>query len=166
MLDVVGLAVAHDHGIVSGAVQLTFMDGQIAYWLSPGLDTGNNTVMRLFGHVVVLPMGTGACWQKLSAAQLDCICCRWGFLAYRWRRAIFPMLSKAASAGDMGGVKAAAGGRDCTKTLFLSLPASFGMILVAKMLVTLIYSGPKVTANDNRSGNVGGDLSFCGDLVL
>jgi putative peptidoglycan lipid II flippase len=31
------------------------------------------------------------------------------------------------------------------KTLFLSVPASLGMILVAKLLVTLIYSGPLTT---------------------
>ncbi|MGN6370595.1 MAG: murein biosynthesis integral membrane protein MurJ [Phycisphaerae bacterium] len=127
------------------AVQFnTFMDGQIAYWLSPD-GHGNNGFMQVFGHVVNLPLGPGAL-AKLSAAQ-RLYMLPVGIFGVSMATAIFPMLSKAAAANDVPEMKRlmVAGLR---KTLFLSLPASFGMILIAHMLVTLIYSGRQVAESD------------------
>jgi putative peptidoglycan lipid II flippase len=127
------------------AVQLnTFMDGQIAYWLSPD-GHGNLGFMHVFGQVVNLPLGPGAL-AKLSAAQ-RLYMLPVGIFGVSMATAIFPMMSKAAAVNDVGEIKRllVAGLR---KTLFLSLPASFGMIITAHMLVTLIYSGRQVTAND------------------
>jgi putative peptidoglycan lipid II flippase len=127
------------------AVQLnTFIDGQIAYWLSPD-GHGGRTTMELFGQIITLPMGPGAL-AKLSAAQ-RLYMLPVGIFGVSMATAIFPMMSKAAASKDNAELKRllVTGLR---KTLFLSVPASFGMILVAKMLVTLIYSGPLTTGED------------------
>jgi putative peptidoglycan lipid II flippase len=127
------------------AVQLnTFMDGQIAYWLSPD-GHGKRTAVAFFGHMVNLPMGEGAL-AKLSAAQ-RLYMLPVGIFGVSMATAIFPMLSRAAAGNDIAEVKRllVAGLR---KTMFLSVPASLGMILVAHLLLELIYSGPKVTPAD------------------
>jgi putative peptidoglycan lipid II flippase len=127
------------------AVQFnTFMDGQIAYWLSPD-GHGGRLAFTLLGHLFTLPMGAGAL-AKLSAAQ-RLYMLPVGIFGVSMATAIFPMMSKAAAAKDTPEVKRllVAGLR---KTLFLSLPTSLGMILVAHMLVTVIYSGPRVSAAD------------------
>ncbi len=70
-----------------------------------------------------------------------------GIFGVSMATAIFPMLSRAAAAKDTAEIKrlVIAGLR---KTLFLSFPTSFGMIIVARLLITVIYSGPDVTAAD------------------
>ncbi len=57
--------------------------------------------------------------------------------------AVFPPMARAAADGDTGELKRLlmAGLR---KTLFLSIPSSAGMILIAKPLLTLVYLGGKV----------------------
>jgi putative peptidoglycan lipid II flippase len=127
------------------AVQFnTFMDGQIAYWLSPD-GHNNHPAFLLLGHLIQLPMGAGAL-AKLSAAQ-RLYQLPVGIFGVSMAVAIFPLLSKAAASNDTPEVKRllVAGLR---KTLFLSLPASLGMVIIAKLLVTLIYSGRTVTPSD------------------
>ena len=127
------------------AVQLNvFFDTQIAWWLSPDGHNGNG-FFHLFGHVFPVAMQTGAV-GKLSIAQRIYLL-PVGIFGVAMATAIFPPMARAAARGDQVELKRLliAGLR---KTLFLSLPASFGMILVSKPLITLIYLGGKVDVGD------------------
>jgi putative peptidoglycan lipid II flippase len=127
------------------AVQFnTFMDGQIAYWLSPD-GHNNQTFVVMLGHTIHLPMGSGALAKLFVAQRLYQLPV--GIFGVAMATAIFPMLSRAAAVKDTAEIKrlVIAGLR---KTLFLSFPTSFGMIIVSRLLITVIYSGPEVTAAD------------------
>ncbi|HUO08841.1 MAG TPA: murein biosynthesis integral membrane protein MurJ [Phycisphaerae bacterium] len=127
------------------AVQFNvFMDGQIAYWLSSDGHNDNN-FFTLMGHVVHLPLGKGALAKLFVAQRLYMLPV--GIFGVSMATAIFPMLSKAAASNDVPEMKRllVAGLR---KTLFLSFPTSFGMIIVSRLLITLIYSGPDVSVSD------------------
>ncbi len=120
------------------AVQFnTFMDQQIAWWLSPDGHEGRTVFQFLWWHVhVAMADGAGA---KLSAAQRLYLL-PVGIFGVSMATAIFPLLSRAAADKDLKEVKRllASGLR---KTLFISIPASLGMMLIARSLVILIYSG-------------------------
>jgi putative peptidoglycan lipid II flippase len=122
----------------------TAMDSQIAWWLSPEAHD-HRMSFTILGYVVPVAMGEGAV-AKLSAAQRIYML-PVGIFGVSMAMAVFPPMARAASAGDMTELKRllVAGLR---KTLFLSIPASFGMILVAKPLITLVYAGGKVGPDD------------------
>jgi putative peptidoglycan lipid II flippase len=74
-----------------------------------------------------------------------------GIFGVAMATAVFPPMARAAAAGDREELKRllVAGLR---KTLFLSIPASLGMLLVAKPLITIVYLGGNVTEDDiNRA---------------
>jgi putative peptidoglycan lipid II flippase len=127
------------------AVQInTAMDSQIAWWFSSDGHGGHNTFV-LFGHVLPVAMGAGAV-AKLSAAQRIYML-PVGIFGVSMALAVFPPMARAAAAGDITELKRllVAG---LKKTLFLSIPASLGMILIAKPLITLVYGGGKVGQED------------------
>jgi putative peptidoglycan lipid II flippase len=120
------------------AVQINAaLDTQIALWLSPDGHNGN-PFFSLFGHIFTLPMGDGAV-AKLSAAQRMYLL-PVGIFGVSMATAVFPPMARAAAASDITELKRllVAG---LKKTLFLSIPASCGMILIAKPLLTLVYGG-------------------------
>lgn len=120
------------------AVQLnTFLDGQIAWWFSPDGHGGAST-FTVLGMTFPTPMEAGAL-GKLSVAQRIYLL-PVGIFGVAMATAIFPLMSKAAVAGDKAELRRllTAGLR---KTLFLSLPASVGMILIARPLIAVVYMG-------------------------
>jgi putative peptidoglycan lipid II flippase len=126
----------------------TAMDSLIAWFLSPDGHNKNPT-FKLLGHIITVPMGLGA-GAKLSVAQ-RLYMLPVGIFGVAMATVIFPHLSKAAADNNLPELK-----RLMTvglkKTLFLSLPASAGMILIAKPLITLIYMSGKVSVDDiNRA---------------
>ncbi len=124
--------------VAYSAVQInTFMDTQIAWWLSPDGHGGHDTFLAL-GHVVHVAMGVGAV-GKLSIAQRMYLL-PVGIFGVSMAMAVFPPMARAAAEKNIGELKRLmiAG---LKKTLFLSIPASAGMILVAKPLITLVYLG-------------------------
>jgi len=131
------------------AVQInTAMDSQIAWWLSPD-GHNNNAFFTVFGHVFPTAMQAGAV-AKLSIAQRIYLL-PVGIFGVAMATAVFPPMARAASAGDMEELKRLLVG-GLRKTLFLSIPASLGMILVAKPLITIVYLGGNVTEDDvNRA---------------
>ena len=70
-----------------------------------------------------------------------------GIFGVSMAMAVFPPMARAAADKNIGELKRLmiAG---LKKTLFLSIPASAGMILVAKPLITLVYLGGMVTVAD------------------
>ena len=122
------------------AVQLNvYMDTQIAWWLSPD-GHGGREVFSFFGMLVHTPMESGAN-GVLSVAQRIYLL-PVGIFGVSLATAIFPLMTKAAANNEVGEVKRLLVS-GLKKTLFLSLPASAGMIVVAHSLITLIYMGGK-----------------------
>jgi putative peptidoglycan lipid II flippase len=70
-----------------------------------------------------------------------------GIFGVSMATAIFTPMSRAAAAGDMTEIKRLLV-TGLEKTLFLSIPASLGMILIARPLITLVYLGGNVTEED------------------
>jgi putative peptidoglycan lipid II flippase len=131
------------------AVQINAaLDTQIAWWLSPDGHNGN-AFFSLFGRLINTPMGDGAV-AVLSAAQRMYLL-PVGIFGVSMATAVFPPMARAAAANDLPELKRllVAG---LKKTLFLSIPASFGMILVAKPLLTIVYGGGQTSLDDvNRA---------------
>ncbi len=127
------------------AVQInTFMDTQIAWWFSPD-GHGNLDHFTLFGHLFHTAMLPGA-GAKLSVAQRIYLL-PVGIFGVSMATAIFPLMARAAAREETPELKRLLVG-GLRKTLFLSIPASFGMILIALPLITLVYLGGKVTPDD------------------
>ena len=131
------------------AVQInTAMDSQIAWWLCPDGHDGN-AFFHLFGHVIPVAMQAGAV-GKLSIAQRIYLL-PVGIFGVAMATAVFPPMARAAAINDITELKRLLV-TGLKKTLFLSIPASLGMILIAKPLITLVYLGGHVTEDDvNRA---------------
>jgi putative peptidoglycan lipid II flippase len=123
------------------AVQLnTYMDTQIAWWLSP--DGHNHLATISFSsQLIQLPLKSGAVGILSVAQRIYMLPV--GIFGVAMSTAIFPLLSRAATQNDLPEVKRlmVAG---IKKTLFLSLPASVGMMFVARPLITTLYSSDGV----------------------
>ncbi len=127
------------------AVQInTAMDSNIATWLSSD-GHGHRPFFTLFGQTFPVAMGDGAL-AKLSIAQRIYLL-PVGIFGVSMATAVFQPMARAAAASNIAEIKRllVAG---LEKTLFLSIPASLGMILIAKPLITLIYLGPVVSEED------------------
>ncbi len=119
------------------AVQFnTYMDTQIAWWLSPD-GHKNLHQFALLGFTIHTPMEQGAVGILSVAQRLYLLPV--GIFGVSMATAIFPQMAKAAAIKDLTEVKRLliAGLR---KTLFISIPASIGMILIARPLITIIYT--------------------------
>ena len=131
------------------AVQLnTFLDSQIAWWFSPD-GHGGHVHFYLFGRLMHAAMPAGAL-GKLSVAQRIYLL-PVGIFGVATATALFPQLSRAAVKGNMDEVKHLTRAA-MRKSLFLSLPAAVGMIIIAHLLISVIYLGGRVNAADvNRA---------------
>lgn len=119
------------------AVQLNaYLDTQIAWWLSPeGHD--HHATFDLLGWTIHTPMESGAVGILSVAQRLYLLPV--GIFGVSMATAIFPQMAKAVTAQDMPELRRLliVGLR---KTLFISLPASIGMMLVARPLISVIYT--------------------------
>ncbi len=139
------------------AVQVNvYLDGQIAWWLSPD-GHGNRDTFVLFGHLFRTPMLKGANGILSIAQRLYLLPV--GIFGVSLATALFPLMTKAAGKNDIPEVKRllVAGLR---KTLFLSFPASAGMIMVAFPLITVIYMGGKTGPDEVARANAAA-IWFC-----
>ncbi len=116
-----------------GVIQInTFMDSTIANLLSPP-DVGVES-FRLAGREVAYPMETGAAAVLYFAQRLYNF--PLGVFAIALATVIFPELSRLASRRDSGGIARTAS-HAVRLTLFISLPAGVGLMLVAEPLLRL-----------------------------
>jgi putative peptidoglycan lipid II flippase len=127
------------------AVQLnTFLDTQIAWWFSPD-GHGGHSSFTLAGVLIHVPMMAGAL-GKLSVAQRIYLL-PVGVFGVATATVIFPRLSQAGANHDVAGT-----GEllriGLRRSLFISLPTTLGMILIAPSLISAIYLGGKVNAAD------------------
>lgn len=130
------------------AVQLnTYMDTQIAWWFSPdGHDKLNH--FALLGWQFRTPMESGAVGVLSVAQRLYMLPV--GIFGVSMATAIFPQMAKAVTRNDQGELRRLLVS-GLGKTLFISIPASVGMILVARGLITVIYSGDGLDRSTNAA---------------
>ncbi len=127
------------------AVQInTFLDSQIAWWFSPDGHQGSH-YLHIGSWHVHLPMLTGAL-GKLSVAQRIYML-PVGVFGVAIATAVFPRLSALAAESRLDDLKELLRGA-FRRGLFLSIPATVGMIIVAHTLISAIYLGGHVSAAD------------------
>lgn len=129
----------------AGVLQLgVVLDKQIALMMATG---DGKTHMHLFGFAIRLPMESGAL-ARLNWAQF-LYQFPLGVFAISLATAIFPQLSGDALEIDRAGFKNILR-RGIEASLFIGLPASAGMILVAEPAVRLLFEGGRFTAHDSK----------------
>jgi putative peptidoglycan lipid II flippase len=121
----------------------TLMDSVIALAFSSAPD-GPETIAWL-NHAVAYPMQQGAAASVYYGERIYEF--PLGILGIAVATAIFPLLSRHAARGDRAQI-----GRDLTLglriVLFLGIPASFGLMLVAEPLARLLFERGQFTAHD------------------
>src|SRR5260221_4814895 len=129
----------------AGVLQLgVVLDKQIALMLATG---DGKTHLHLFGWALRLPMEEGAL-ARLNWAQF-LYQFPLGVFAISLATAIFPQLSGDALELDRTAFRTVFQ-RGFEASLFIGLPASIGMIVVAEPAVRLPFESGRFTANDSR----------------
>lgn len=127
------------------AVQInTFLDSQIAWWFSPDGHQGHPSV-QIGSWQIHLPMLSGAL-GKLSVAQRIYML-PVGVFGVAIATAVFPKLSALAAEAKLDELKNVLRGA-FRRGLFLSIPATIGMIIIARHLIAAIYLGGHVSVGD------------------
>jgi putative peptidoglycan lipid II flippase len=129
----------------AGVLQLgVVLDKQIALMLATG---DGKTHLHLFGWALRLPMEEGAL-ARLNWAQF-LYQFPLGVFAISLATAMFPQLSGDALEMDRSAFRTVLR-RGFEASLFIGLPASIGMIVVAEPAVRLLFESGRFTANDSR----------------
>jgi len=128
------------------ATQLnTLADIVIATWLSGSPDKGQ--FFSFFGTVIQYPLWEGAVSQLFYSQRLYQF--PLGVLGISLATAIYPVMSSDAATKDMGRLcKTASQG--LKSAVFIALPASAGLILVARALVGSIFEAGRFTRADTN----------------
>lgn len=129
----------------AGVLQLgVVLDKQIALMMATG---DGKTHLHLFGWAIRLPMEEGAL-ARLNWAQF-LYQFPLGVFAISLATAIFPQLSGDAAETDLTVFKKVFR-RGLEAALFIGLPASAGMIVVAEPAVRLLFQGGRFTPHDSE----------------
>ncbi|MCE5187091.1 MAG: murein biosynthesis integral membrane protein MurJ [Planctomycetaceae bacterium] len=128
------------------ATQINTLAGDIIARVLSGSEEKGHFFM-FFGHQVAYPVWAGAVsslfyGQRLYQFPL-------GVLGISLATAIFPVLSAAAAEKDHALISRTIG-RGIQATFFVALPATVGLILIARPLVTVLFERGRFTANDSR----------------
>lgn len=128
-----------------GVLQLgVVLDKQISLMASPQSD--GRTVGQLFGITFSLPMAAGALTRLDWAQYLYQF--PLGVFGVAIATALFPQLSGDAHDADLGPFRAALS-RGISASLFIGLPASAGMAIVALPAVRLLFEGGQFDYTDS-----------------
>jgi len=121
----------------------TLFDDLIAWWFSGSPEKG--TTFMLWGNEIAYPLYRG-CVSHLNAAQ-RLYQMPLGVFGIALATAIFPVLSSHAAKNDNEGLK-----QTITKGIngafFIALPATVGLILIAKPLVSILFGHGRFTSED------------------
>jgi putative peptidoglycan lipid II flippase len=129
----------------AGVLQIgVVLDKQIALMMATG---DGKTQMHLFGWVLRLPMEEGAL-SRLNWAQF-LYQFPLGVFAISLATAIFPQLSGDALDLERSGFRSVFR-KGLEASLFIGLPASVGMMVVAEPAVRLLFQGGRFTAHDSQ----------------
>ena len=127
----------------------TLCDDLIAWWFSGSIDKGST--FALFGMVIHYPMQRGSVSHLYYAQRLYQL--PLGVLGISLATAIFPVMSADAARKDFKALTQTIS-RGIRATVFVALPATAGLIIVAKPLITTIFQHGKFTYDDTSKVTV------------
>jgi len=128
------------------ATQLnTLSDDLIAKYFSGSLEKGE--YLSFFGHMVKYPLWDGAVSQLYYSQRLYQL--PLGVLGISLATAIFPVMSSDAAKKDYAKLRTISIG--IRGTIFIAFPATAGLILVARPLISLLFEQGEFTRADTKS---------------
>lgn len=121
----------------------TLADDLIAWWFSGSLEKG--AFFELFGAKIAYPMQRGSVSHLYYAQRLYQL--PLGVLGISLATAIFPVMSADAARKDFSALRATIA-RGIRATVFVAIPATVGLIIVARPLISAAFEHGKFTADD------------------
>jgi putative peptidoglycan lipid II flippase len=122
----------------------TLADDLIALWLSGSPDKGQ--VFSLLGRQISYPLWEGAVSQLFYSQRLYQF--PLGVLGISLATAVFPVMSAEAARKDFDALQKTIA-RGLRAAVFVALPATVGLILVAKPLVSALFEAGEFTSDDS-----------------
>jgi putative peptidoglycan lipid II flippase len=124
----------------------TLFDDLIAWWFSGSAEKG--TTYILFGKEIAYPLYRG-CVSHLNAAQ-RLYQLPLGVFGIALATAIFPVLSSYAAKNDREGLRETIS-KGINGAIFIALPATVGLIFIAKPLVSALFEHGRFTFEDTKA---------------
>ncbi|MHC4424191.1 MAG: murein biosynthesis integral membrane protein MurJ [Planctomycetota bacterium] len=124
----------------------TLFDDLIAWWFSSSVEKGD--VFLFLGNQVTYPLRRG-CVSHLNAAQ-RLYQMPLGVFGISLATAIFPVMSSNAAAKDLEALKRTIC-RGIKAAIFIGIPATVGLFLTARLLVSTVFEHGKFTAGDTEA---------------
>ena len=124
----------------------TLFDDLIAWWFSASPEKGETFLF--LGHQIRYPLYRG-CVSHLNVAQ-RLYQMPLGVFGISLATAIFPVMSSDAARKDFNGLAETAA-RGIRAAVFIAIPATVGLLLVAKPLVSAAFEHGKFTADDTNA---------------
>ncbi|MHC4271501.1 MAG: murein biosynthesis integral membrane protein MurJ, partial [Planctomycetota bacterium] len=124
----------------------TLFDDLIAWWFSGSAEKGTTCI--LFGKEIAYPLYRG-CVSHLNAAQ-RLYQLPLGVFGIALATAIFPVLSSYAAKNDREGLRETIS-KGINGAIFIALPATVGLIFIAKPLVSALFEHGRFTFEDTKA---------------
>ena len=124
----------------------TLCDDLIAWWLSSSPEKG--TVFLFLGTRITYPLQRG-CVSHLNAAQ-RLYQMPLGVFGISLATAIFPVMSANAARGNIKALTETIS-RGIKSALFIAVPATVGLFLIARPLISAVFEHGKFTAGDTEA---------------
>ena len=123
----------------------TLGDDLIAWWFSGSIEKGQ--FFELFGKQIAYPMWRGSVSHLYYAQRLYQL--PLGVLGISLATAIFPVMSADMARGDYRALTKTIS-KGIRGTVFIALPATAGLILVAKPLISAVFQHGRFTQDDTK----------------
>ena len=121
----------------------TLADDLIAWWFSGSVEKG--AFFELFGTQIAYPMQRGSVSHLYYAQRLYQL--PLGVLGISLATAIFPVMSADAARKDFSALRATIA-RGIRATVFVAVPATMGLIIVARPLISAAFEHGRFTTED------------------
>ncbi len=123
----------------------TLADDLIAWWFSGSPEKGR--FFELFGAQIQYPMWRGSVSHLYYAQRLYQL--PLGVLGISLATAIFPVMSADAAKKDFAALRSTVSKGMCA-TVFVALPATVGLIIIARPLISAAFEHGRFTAEDTK----------------
>ncbi len=123
----------------------TLADDLIAWWFSGSVEKGS--FFELLGHQIAYPMSRGSVSHLYYAQRLYQL--PLGVLGISLATAIFPVMSADAARKDFTALRLTIS-RGICGTVFIALPATIGIIIVAEPLIAAAFQHGQFTSEDTK----------------
>ncbi len=151
-----------------GVLQFSAFFDRLYAWIMTAMPEAPR--LELLGLSIAKPLAPGVVTCLYAANRLYQF--PLGILAISLATAVFPLLSRYASRGDIGGLREVTN-RALRLSLFLGVPAGVGLIILARPIILLIYRHGRFSAEDAARAafilqmySVGMWAYFCNHILL